>query len=579
MPRSRGLVGPAGPLAVLFVLVASISPSATSHEGGFCVEPVSLKAKAEKKVAALEAKFSKNEVKTSALAADLTDAEADLVDAEAALAAAEALPEGTPEEKKAKKKAVAAAEEEVGKLEKRIAKLGKKIAKKEKKHVSLVTKILKVDPSRFFTFEPEPEGPSPFDPPWADVAPTTVIGFEHDDSLSNAQNGELLRQTILGLSPGDRLEIGDGTYSISNHFTAPLVGTSTAPIFVVAAEGASPRITRPNAYENVMNVGTTTPGSAQYLAFRGLEFEGGSMGIRIYGGSNVWIDRCEIHHTEDAGLTANTVDTDHLYLTRNHIHHTSGYGEGMYLGANGGAVTMRDSIVARNHIHDTGSTGGQGDGIEVKQGSHSNWIVENCIHDTHYPCLIAYGTFGNPVNVIERNVLIGSDDNTLQVQGEAIVRNNLIIDGAVGFYSHDHQDQTKDLQFVHNTILNSKIATTMKSWFNRTGMVFANNVVYSENAASIVFVGGAAGVTVTGNVVHGLPYLTPVDGYTVGEGLGDFFHASWDGDRFIVRPREGSAIVGAAAAEWAVAEDVTGASRAGPLAAGCAQPLPSDDAE
>ncbi|MFG0317628.1 MAG: hypothetical protein ACF8XB_10160, partial [Planctomycetota bacterium JB042] len=205
------------------------------------------------------------------------------------------------------------------------------------------------------------------------------------------------------------------------------------------------------------------------------------------------------------------------------------------------------------------------------------WIVENSIHDTHYPCLIAYGTFGNPVNVIERNVLIGSDDNTLQVQGEAIVRNNLIIDGAVGFYSHDHQDQTKDLQFVHNTILNSKIATTMKSWFNRTGMVFANNVVYSEDAASIVFVGGAAGVTVTGNVVHGLPYLTPVEGYAVGEGLGDFFHASWDGGRFIVRPREGSPIVGAAAAEWAVAVDVTGAARVGPLAAGCAQPLPPDE--
>ncbi|MFG0315774.1 MAG: right-handed parallel beta-helix repeat-containing protein, partial [Planctomycetota bacterium JB042] len=391
MPRSRGLAALAGPLALLFVLVASISPSATSHEGGFCVGPVSLKAKAEKKVASLETKFAKNEVKTSGLAAKLAGAEADLVDAEADLATAEALPEGTAQEKKAKKKAVAAAESAVEKLQKTIAKLGKKIAKKEKKRGSLVQKILKVDPSRFFTFEPEPEGPSPFDPPWADVAPANVISFEHDGSLSNAQNGELLRQTILGLSPGDRLEIGDGTYSISNHFTAPLVGTSVAPIFVVAAEGATPKITRPNEYENVMNVGTTTPGSAQYLAFRGLEFEGGSMGIRIYGGSNVWIDRCEIHHTADAGLTANTVDTDHLYLTRNHIHHTAGYGEGMYLGANGGAVVMRDSIVARNHVHHTGTTGGQGDGIELKQGSHSNWIVEKSIHVSNYPCLFAYG--------------------------------------------------------------------------------------------------------------------------------------------------------------------------------------------
>lgn len=575
--NSAGKAFSAGPLTILFLVAACLVPVAIPHDGGFCSGPTSLKPKAEKKLGKLEAKLAKNEVKAEALEGKVAQAEVELAAAEVALALAEALPDETKAEQKAKKKAIAAAEAEIESLEKQLTKLGKKLAKKAKQHAGLVVDILKVDPSRFFAFEPEPEGASPYDPPWADVAPALVIPFDHNPALTDEQNGQALRLAILGLQPGDRLEIGAGTYSIANHFTAALVGTATMPIFVVAKEGATPTITRPNEYENVMNIGTTTPATAQYLAFRGLEFKGGSMGIRIYGGSNIWLDRCEIHHTADAGLTANTVDTDHLYLTRNHIHHTAGYGEGMYLGANGGTVVMRDSIVARNHIHDTGTTGGQGDGIELKQGSHGNWIVENCIHDTNFPCLIAYGTFGNPVNLIERNVLIGSEDNTLQVQGEAIVRNNLIMDGVVGFYSHDHQDQTRDLQFIHNTIINTQLATTMKSWFNRPGMVFANNAVYSETAGSIVFVGGAAGVTVTGNVVYGDPWLTPGTGYTVGSGLEDFFHASWDGERYVVRPLPDGPLIGAANPTYGLGVDVTGATRTGPLAAGCAQPLPTEE--
>src|SRR5690606_16473657 len=165
---------------------------------------------------------------------------------------------------------VAVAQAAVSGFEAKLSKLDQKISKKASQHVALVSDILAVDPTQFFAFVPEPEGPSPFDPPWANVAPTKVIPFEHNPALSDEQNGELLRQTILGLDPGDRLEIGDGTYSIANHFTAPLVGTAVKPIFVVAKEGAKPRITRPNEYENVMNVGTTTPGTAKYLAFRGL---------------------------------------------------------------------------------------------------------------------------------------------------------------------------------------------------------------------------------------------------------------------------------------------------------------------
>jgi len=46
--------------------------------------------------------------------------------------------------------------------------------------------------------------------------------------------------------------------------------------------------------------------------------------------------------------------------------------------------------------------GTQGDGIEVKQGSHHNWIYSNHVHDTRYPCILVYGTGGKGLNVIEQ---------------------------------------------------------------------------------------------------------------------------------------------------------------------------------
>ena len=39
------------------------------------------------------------------------------------------------------------------------------------------------------------------------------------------------------------------------------------------------------------------------------------------------------------------------------------------------------------------------------------------------------GTAGKPVNIIERNLCRRSANSTMQVQGEAIVRNNVLIGG------------------------------------------------------------------------------------------------------------------------------------------------------
>lgn len=204
----------------------------------------------------------------------------------------------------------------------------------------------------------------------------------------------------------------------------------------------------------------------------------------------------------------------------------------MYLGANHGEHIMSESVIALNHIHDC--KGSQGDGIEVKQGSWGNLIVGNDIHDTQYPCITVYGTAGKAVNVIERNLCRRSDDSAMQVQGEAIVRNKLLIGGkGSGFASTDHQGRSLNLQVIHNTIVNIGDAFKGSSWNAREGMILANNVFYSRDKSAIHFPQGREGVLITGNVILG---DAPKQGTTAGRGLEDFVSLSWDGEKYDATP-------------------------------------------
>ncbi|MCA8913478.1 MAG: right-handed parallel beta-helix repeat-containing protein [Planctomycetes bacterium] len=419
--------------------------------------------------------------------------------------------------------------------------------------------------------KPKDEPREPYTPAWAEARLRTVT-HKYNGKLTPVQNGAALKSAMQGLKPGTELVIEPGEYSIDSWFKLDLEGTEKAPIVITAAQKPAKKnakeappefeqviITRPDIKQNLMNVGVDAP--SRYLCLRGLEFTGGAHGIRLNDCENVWIDRCHIHGTSEVAISANTKDTAFLYITRNDIHDTGGTGEGMYLGANHGKAKMHDSVIALNHVHDIGGDKvSQGDGIEVKQGSYGNLIAENIVHDTAYPCIIAYGTDGEAPNIIERNVCWNSGDNVMQVQGEAIVRNNLLINGkGAGFSSHDHQGKSVNLKVVHNTIISSKRGAKFSSWNGREGMVFANNAVYSEGTA-LDFSGGSEGAVVAGNVILG--GVSGVGrGYAQGRGLSDFAGASWDATERDAAPGAKSALINAADKEYATEEDIHGEAR------------------
>ncbi|MEM8712410.1 MAG: right-handed parallel beta-helix repeat-containing protein, partial [Planctomycetota bacterium] len=373
---------------------------------------------------------------------------------------------------------------------------------------------------------------SPYDPAWAEAPVSRTISLIHDSALSDTENGQIFKDSVQALQPGDRLVVGDGTWSVDSLFEVGLVGTEAAPIRIEAAEGSAPILTRPDANQNCINLGGPGSGPTRFLLIRGFEITGGSIGIRVQDCEDLWIDRCHVHHTGAVTLRASSDNTARLTITRNEFDHASTVsdtGEGLYLGANFGAVVTHHTVVALNTVHDMYTD--QGDGIELKQGSYACVVAENVVYNTNFPGITVYGTAGEERNVVVGNTVWNANENAMQVQGEAYVANNVAWGKGdkSAFVSFDHQDTAVENEIVNNTFF-TETGTSLRvvNWANRPGMVLANNALYSESGFALFSSGGdLSGVDVSGNVVFGSVEDGGLGGHQQGTGLGDFVDVTW----------------------------------------------------
>lgn len=373
-----------------------------------------------------------------------------------------------------------------------------------------------------------------------------------------------LIQAANSLMPGDELVLAGGTYDIAPYFAITINGTAAAPIVIRAKDGEVPVITRPDANQNTINVVNST-----YLVLRGLEVKGGSHGIRLNNSSFVTVEDCHIHDTADVALSANVPNSkfEGLKLLRNHIHDTHGTGEGMYLGCNSNGCQMYDSLIEGNHIHHTNAADvSQGDGIEIKEGSHDNIVRDNVIHDTKYPCIITYSAVGNGgPNILERNVIWGCGDHGIQSAADVVIRNNIILGAAAdGIRNQPHQaGSPANIQIVHNTILAPQ-NNAIRSDGIVGSVLIANNAVYAQSGSAIRVGGDLGALVVAGNVGFGGTQGVAT-GYEDGAGLAmDFVGASFsNGVPNDVFPSPGSALPAAGDAAHVVEDDFNGTPRQG----------------
>lgn len=367
---------------------------------------------------------------------------------------------------------------------------------------------------------------------------------------------------VENLNPGDRLVVHEGTYTDTGRISIRVQGSASQPVIIEAAAGeARPLITRDGSasVQNTINIE-----GARYVTIRGLEISGnGGDAVNMNGEpSFITLEDLEIHDIS-VGINFRS-DMNNIVARGNHIYRTSDTGEGMYVGCNNAACVVSDSLIESNWVHDTFAAS-QGDGIEIKRGSHSNIVRNNVIHDTNYPCILVYGTDGNPRNVIEGNVMWNCGDSGIQAAADALITNNVIIDSPRnGFNSQLHQGVTPgNLEFVHNTLVGGDPCLRIADWNNKTGMVFANNAVYCESGAFSV--GGLGAVQVAGNVFAPAASSFPSVGFSTGRSIDEDFVDAASRDFY---PSAGSPLRDAADPLFGIADDFNGQSRSGSRDAG-----------
>jgi hypothetical protein len=339
------------------------------------------------------------------------------------------------------------------------------------------------------------------------------------------------RTIMQGLQAGDTLILDAGTYTLTSYFALTLTGTAAQPILIRAQTGQQPIVQYVDSSQNIVNLVNST-----FVIVDGIEFTGGSRGIRIQGGGNITIQNCHVHGTAANAIAAN--DDGYVYANLNFIHneidHTGDTGEGFYLGCNDDACRIHDSVVANNYIHDlNGPDISQGDGIEIKKGSYAIIVRDNVIHDTGYPGITMYDVNGNGApNLIERNVVWATGDNGIQVTADATVRNNIVLSAASGasaFASNNIQNgSAANLVVVNNTFLMPAGNGIKLNGVTGTATI-ANNAIYAPNGDAIAANGTLTQLSVIANAGQGS--LNGVSGgfSATGNLTADFFSATLSG--------------------------------------------------
>jgi hypothetical protein len=312
------------------------------------------------------------------------------------------------------------------------------------------------------------------------------------------------------LVAGDTLTFTAGTYTVSSKLSVSFPGTASAPIVVQAASGATVIISRGNANQNIIDIG-----SGSYFTIRGIRFTGGSKGVRFGETGNVnnlLFENNKVYGTATTAITFN--DANRLYtaitLRGNEIYNTgSSESECLYMGCNNNACRTTNSIIEKNFCHDTlsATSGSLGSGIQVKTGSYNNIIRNNVVVDVRGAGILIYDDYDQGWNNVYGNFIWRTGDNGIQATAGARIYNNIIaLPSGAGIAVQANQVQSgKDLRRItirHNTIYSTSgsrgINIGSTSSTSASGMTVFNNFISVAGSATPVNV--PSGVLQGGNI-------------------------------------------------------------------------------
>ncbi|MBN1808373.1 MAG: right-handed parallel beta-helix repeat-containing protein [Planctomycetes bacterium] len=312
-----------------------------------------------------------------------------------------------------------------------------------------------------------------------------------------ASPGDDIQDKVAALQPGDTLNMNEGTYNWNDawrfgtgYTQIPSSAAGTITIKAAPAASSKPHIHCTTAGQNAVDIYA----GMKHYRFEGLEFSGGSSGIKINAASYITFEDCYIHDTASTGVGLK-LDTHHITFTGCEVARPGGTGECFYVGNSNDQANhqVNNCLIVGCLIHGTRGTT-QGDGVELKYMTYANTIRDNVLYDLKYPAVFVHGhpsrTSEADLNVVEGNAIFDTDDMGVQIYGQVIVRNNVIFDTAgAGIGVRKDVNPVGQVRLINNTIYDCQDDTSVGraavelSYMNDcTGVVLANNCVRSTSS-------------------------------------------------------------------------------------------------
>lgn len=171
------------------------------------------------------------------------------------------------------------------------------------------------------------------------------------------------------------------------------------------------------------------------------------------------------------GDTAHANFSREIIIRNNNIHDT--FGEAIYISGNGGnggappgdgtnTQTEDDVLIEGNTITNPGFYGGQGDGIDIKEGHTNLRIRANVINLISSPSVSNRGITAESADLIENNFVFNATTNAIVTtsgygntwgRDRLVLRNNIAIAGANNALKLDASDAPDAASEWYNTVI------------------------------------------------------------------------------------------------------------------------------
>ncbi|MEN0065639.1 MAG: right-handed parallel beta-helix repeat-containing protein [Myxococcota bacterium] len=284
------------------------------------------------------------------------------------------------------------------------------------------------------------------------------------------------------LLAGDTVTFTAGTFELEGTVTWEGLGESANPIRIVGAPDGG-TVLRSSGGGYVARVVNSAYVDVSDIIFEGVDPEKTNhLGFQVADSTNVTVTNCVMRNVRNSGLRIEG-DTNNIRIALNEVGPVQD-GGGIVVGCPDGGCWMQDSLVENNLVHDVGNTG-----LLFYPGTQAVEIFDNVVFRAGADGLILPDTQFGEQNVARGNAIWQIEDDGIDVYGPALVQNNVIFEtGDEGIFAHDEGDTLFDVQISHNTVARTNgYGAFLRDWFDREGLVFANNVLSNSTGRSLLY--------------------------------------------------------------------------------------------